>query len=68
MYKMYTAYAINDQGASVSVGIDMDHINGGRKFTSKNSAKSAARRELGSGWEVHIIDENGREVDSFKIR
>jgi len=64
----YTVSASNNQGASTSVGIDMDHPNGGRIFTSISAATSAARREMGSGWKIYIVDNFGTEVKSFTIR
>lgn len=65
---MYTVSAINDQGASTSVGIDFDHPNGGRKFSSISAAAKAARSEMGSGWKITITDEDGQPVKEFTIR
>lgn len=65
---MYTISAINSQGASTSAGIDFDHPNGGKKYSSINDAVKDARRELGSGWKVSITDENGETVKEFTIR
>lgn len=64
----YTVSASNDQGASTNVGIDMDHINGGREYTSISAAAAAARREMGSGWTIHITNNGGDEVKTFTIR
>jgi len=64
----YTIIAKNSSGASMRAGVDMDHINGGKRYTSINNAAAAARRELGSGWKVEIIDNDGRIVKEFTIR
>ena len=64
----YTVYGRNDQGAATNVGIDMDHPNGGKPFTSIRGAETAARNELAAGWRVHIIDDHGEEVKTFTIR
>lgn len=44
---LYYAWASNDSGASLDV-------NSGGKETSIRTLEDAARRELGSGWTVHI--------------
>lgn len=64
----YTISAINNQGAVTSAGIDSDHPNGGKEFTSISAAVKAARNELGKGWHVSINDENGITVKEFTIR
>ena len=63
----YTAYAMNDQGAAVNVGIDMDNAGGGKRFTSIKAAAATARRELGKGWTVYIITDGGQEVETFTV-
>ena len=64
----YTAYALNVEGAVTRVGIDSGNPNGGRKFTAINDAAQAARDELGPGWRVYIINEDGRSVKVFTRR
>ncbi len=64
----YTIVAMNDQGASTSAGIDYDHPNGGREFASVSAATNTAHRELGSGWHVSIIRDDGTTVKEFTIR
>lgn len=64
----YTCYAVNEQGASMTV----------TRETSIRACENEARRTLGSGWEVHIekteIDGDGQsvmgifEVKKFTIR
>lgn len=67
MKSTYTVWASNNQGASTNVGIDMDHPNGGRKFTSLNDAITTARREMASGWRIHILRDDV-EIKTFTIR
>jgi hypothetical protein len=64
----YTISATNDQGASTSAGIDMDHPNGGAEYQSVSAASKAAHRELGSGWHVSITRNDGTTVKEFTIR
>lgn len=65
---MYRITATNKQGASTSAGIDFDHPSGGAEYDSINAATTAARSELGSGWHVEIVDDNGKTVKEFTIR
>ena len=68
---LYYAWANNRSGASLDV-------NSGGKTNSIRELENAARRELGSGWTVHImqvhIDGDGQstmgvsEVKTFAIR
>ena len=64
----YTITATNNQGAVTSAGIDFDHPNGGKKFTSISAAIKAARRELGKGWRVIIKNQDGITVKEFTTR
>jgi hypothetical protein len=69
---LYTAYVSNASGATDTVS------NGGNKFTSIREAETAARRQYGAGWTVHIerilIDGDGQsymgaeEVKTFTLR
>ncbi len=69
--KLYYAWANNSSGASLDV-------NDGGKTNSVRELENAARRELGSGWRVHImqvhIDGDDQstmgvsEVKAFTIR
>lgn len=43
--KVYRAFAVNGQGASINVS---------GSYTSQRAAEDAARAELGSGWKVSI--------------
>lgn len=69
---LYYAWANNESGASLDV-------NSGGKETSISALENAARRELGSGWTVHImrldfanqdstVAEGTTEVKKFTIR
>ena len=68
---LYYAWAGNDSGASLDV-------NSGGKTNSIRELENAARRELGSGWTVHIMQVHFAnsdttqgdisEVKSFTIR
>jgi len=68
---LYYAWANNNSGANLDV-------NDGGKTNSIRELENAARRELGSGWQVHImqvhIDGDGQsvmgvsEVKAFTIR
>lgn len=69
---LYYAWASNDSGASLDV-------NSGGKETSIRALETAARKELGSGWKVHVmrldfanqdsqIAEGTTEVKTFTIR
>lgn len=64
----YTITATNNQGATTLAGIDFDHPNGGKKFTSISAAIKAARKELGKGWFVTIQNQDGITVKEFTIR
>jgi hypothetical protein len=64
----YTISAINNDGATTSAGIDFDHPNGGKEFTSVSAAVRAARNELGKGWRVSINDKDGVTVKEFTIK
>jgi hypothetical protein len=53
----YTAWAQNDQGASMTIG----------KYTNYTDGAREARRQLGAGWTVHIEDQDGVEIMQFTI-
>jgi len=55
----YTAWAQNDQGASVTIG---------KEYTNYKTAAQDARAQLGAGWSVHIEDQDGTEILRFVIR
>lgn len=70
----YYAWASNDQGASLDVTLPMSE-----RRQSMRAYEDAARNQLGSGWQVHImkvwIDGDGQsvmgqpeEVKTFTIR
>lgn len=71
-YKYY-AWASNDQGASIDIVLPLSEAS-----RSKRAYETAARNQLGSGWQVHImrlyIDGDGQsvmdaqEIKTFKIR
>ena len=56
----YKAWASNDAGASTDVA-------NGKIFTNQRAAEDAARREMGSGWTIHVT-QDGTEVKRFRIR
>lgn len=67
MKTYYNVYALNDQGASLTVATQLKSI---------SACEKAARAELGSGWTVRIerieVDGEGNgnheEVKRFRIR
>jgi len=61
MKNEYKVWAQNNSGASTDVAR-------GAVFTSIKAAVSAARAEMGSGWKIHVENQNGEIVKSFTIR
>lgn len=71
--KKYTAWANNDEGASLDLVLP-----GHERRHSLRAFEDAARHQLGSGWTVHIMrhnfekDTNGyfgsEEIKTFRIR
>lgn len=69
----YSAWASNDSGATIDVNLSMSEPS-----RSMRAWEDAARRQLGSGWTVHIIRHNfehdtdgyfaSEEVKTFRIR
>ncbi|HUV15504.1 MAG TPA: hypothetical protein VMW28_02950 [Pelolinea sp.] len=58
MNTIYTAYVINEQGASDDAGRD----------TSINNLKARIRATYGAGWTVVISELDGEEVARFTLR
>jgi len=72
--RKYYAVASNDQGAHLDV-----YLPASERSRSQRAFENAARQQLGSGWQVHImavdIDGDGQsvlgqpyEVKTFRIR
>jgi len=55
----YTAWVSNDSGATDNIAY---------KSKSKRSIYDYARENYGGGWTLHIIDQDGAEVQTTLLR